>query len=138
MFSKRILLAAPLALLVPTAWADTPAFQVGQIWSLKAPEYPHARVRVGRVEGSTIHISLWGIPSPFPSADENSFVASHLPVSAPALAQSVEQLVQDTPPDNLGFEDGYQTWRREANGAAFTITVPEIIEVIYQSVRSSQ
>lgn len=138
MLTKRFLLAAPFALMAQSAWADAPAFEVGQIWSLKAPEYPEGRVRIGRIEGSTIHISLWGVPSPFPNADENSFVASHLPVSAAALAQSVDRIVEATPPENLGFEDGYQTWRREANGAAFSITVPEIIEVIYQSVRGGQ
>jgi hypothetical protein len=141
MLSRRTLLAAPLAIWTGASWADSPAFAVGQVWSLRPPAHPGARILIGRIEGSTIHISLWGVPAPFPEATDvvgSPLVASHLPITATALLESVDHIVADNPPSNLGFEEGYQTWRREANGGVFTLTVPQIVEVIYETIRNGQ
>jgi hypothetical protein len=54
-----------------------------------------------------------------------------LPIASEALARSVNALTSETPPDTQ-FEEGYAEWRR-AQGGVFTITVPEIVEVILQS-----
>ena len=124
------------------AKAESPVFEVGQIWTLKPPLDGETRVRIGRIEddGETIHISLWGLEAPVPQATDvlhSPLVMSHLPISTTALAASVQDRSDDPPPENLGFEEGYATWRADSGGV-FTITVAEIVEAVLQTVRSGR
>ncbi|MBY0567868.1 MAG: hypothetical protein K2P70_11170 [Hyphomonadaceae bacterium] len=130
-FFGVLALVFALSFAAPPSWAQT--FEVGQVWSLNAPMSPEARIRVGRVEdaGQTVHISLWGQPIEEASPLGSPLVAGHLPISSDALARSVNALADETPPD-LQFEEGYAEWSR-AQGGVFTITVPEIVDVILQS-----
>jgi hypothetical protein len=131
---RRTFLVALMSSWAGAASADAPRFEVGQVWSLATPANPEARIRIGRIDAETVHISLWGVPGPPGGSDliGSPMIASHLPISPEALARSVDRIVQDTPPENLQFEDGYQTWLREANGGTFTITVMEIVQVMYE------
>jgi hypothetical protein len=138
MLSRRLMMVGAAAICATPALAEALAFEAGQVWTLKAPMEPTARIRVGRVEddGATIHISLWDVRPPVPQpsgALGRPLWASHLPISSTALARSVDQLVRDVPPEHLDFEPGYRHWR-EANGGVFTITVAEIVDVILQTV----
>jgi len=101
---------------------------------------PEARVRIGRIEdnGATIHISLWGADIPDTGgAIASPLVAGHLPITADALRASVDRQVDDTPPGDLGFDEGFATWR-EARGGVFTLTVPEIVNVMLRTVQQGQ
>lgn len=108
---------------------------MGQVWSLGTPMDPAARVHVGLVEdsGQTIHISLWGQPLDDASGLASPLVAGHLPISADALRRSVDRVVNEAPPEDLRFQEGYQTWK-EAQGGVFTITVAEIVSVMTETI----
>ncbi len=137
---RRLLLAFALFALASPAFAQEEPFEVGQVWTLQPPGHPDARVRVGRIEdhGQTIHISMWGVPAPAPQITDivaSPLIASHLPITSTALRNSVAHRVDDNPPTDLQFEEGYRTWR-EAEGGVFTLTVPEIIDAIHQTVET--
>lgn len=137
MLSRRLLIAVLILTCAPPALAEEQTFEVGQVWTLRAPMEFTARIRVGRVEdnGATIHISLWDVrpPASEPSgALQHPIWASHLPISSTALSRSVDHLTQESPPEHFDLEPGYQHWR-EANGGVFTITVAEIVDVIVQT-----
>jgi hypothetical protein len=124
------------------AQAQEHSFQVGQIWTLRPPAHAAARVRIGRLDdnGAIVHISLWGMPAPIPQATDvigSPLVVGHLPITAEALLASVDMRIDEQPPANLGFDEGYDTWRR-ANGGVFTLTVPEIVETIFQTVSNGE
>ena len=134
---REFLVATLFAAIPANALSEAATFAVGQVWTLHPPLNPEARLRIGRMEdnGATVHISLWGISVAEPGLPIASpFVAGHLPISAEALAQSVDRLVNEPAPENLRFEEGYQTWR-DAHGGVFTITVSEIVDAILQSAR---
>lgn len=137
MLSRRVLIAGMMLTCAPAAFAEEQAFEVGQVWTLRAPMERTARIRVGRIEdsGATIHVSLWDVRPPVPNrsgALQDPIWASHLPISSAALLRSVDQLAQDSPPEHFDLEPGYQHWR-QANGGVFTITVAEIVNVILQT-----
>lgn len=128
-------LAAKLAL------AETTPFAVGQVWSLKAPMDTNARIRVGRVEngGLTVHVSLWGVPIPeFAGGLESPLTMSHLPISSDALIQSVDHLVDETPPSDIDFEGGYQTWKEDPHAGVFTIPIDQVVAAVLETVRSGR
>lgn len=138
MLSRRLLIAGLMLTCAPPALAEERTFEVGQVWTLRPPMEPTARIRVGRVEdnGATIHVSLWDVRPPVPQppgALQRPIWASHLPISSVALSRSVDQLAQDPPPEHFDLEPGYQHWR-QANGGVFTITVAEIVNVILETV----
>lgn len=137
MLGKRLLIAALALMCAPAAFAEEQAFEVGQVWMLRAPMESTARIRVGRIEdnGATIHISLWDVRPPVPQpsgALQRPIWASHLPISSTALSRSVDRLSHDAPPEQFDLEPGYEHWR-QANGGVFTITVAEIVDVILQT-----
>ena len=139
---RRSFVGAAIAGLASPARAQEPAFAAGQIWSLAAPMNPQARIRIGRIEddGETVHISLWGVPARIPEDSDaiaSSLVAGHLPITKTALRASVAAQVSEEAPADLGFEDGYRTWR-DAHGGVFTISVSEIVDVIFATVREGQ
>jgi hypothetical protein len=117
------------------ALAQTLTFEVGQVWSLKAPMAPSARVRIGRIEnnGEVIHISVWGQPVPDELPVPNPFMMSHLPISRDALTASVDSIVSDAAPSDLEFEEGYGVWSQN-HGGVFTITVAEILDAVLQTL----
>ncbi len=133
-----ILSAIAMSATGPYAHAQTIEFEVGQIWTLIPPSSPDARIRIGRIEdnGATLHISLWGVPAPVAIAHivGPTLIAGHLPVAAASLRASIDRIVDEAAPPELDFEQGYRTWR-EANGGAFTLTVPEIVDVLVQSIQ---
>jgi hypothetical protein len=124
-------LALALCVIAPAAFGQT--FEVGQVWSLKPPMDPAARIRIGRVEdeGRIVHISLWGQPASRPGLLGPSLAAGHLPISSEALAASVDQVVPDEPPTELMFDEGYAEWQ-SARGGVFTIPVSQIAVVLEQ------
>ena len=138
---QLILSAIATCASVRSATAQTVDFESGQTWTLKPPSTPGARIRIGRIEDdrATLHISLWGVPAPneITHIVGPTLVAGHLPIAAEALRASVDRLVDDDAPADLNFEQGYRAWR-EANGGVFTITVPEIVDVLVQSIRGDQ
>lgn len=141
MLSRRLLIAGLIVTCAPAAFADEKSFEVGQVWTLGPPMEPTARIRVGRIEdnGATIHVSLWDVRPPVPQpsgALQRPLWASHLPISSAALSRSVDQLVQESAPEHLDLEPGYQHWR-EANGGVFTITVAEIVDLMLQMAPNS-
>lgn len=140
MVSRRLLIAGLMLTFAPPALAQEQAFEVGQVWTLRAPMESTARVRVGRIEdnGATIHISLWDTRPPVPSpsgALQRPIWASHLPISSAALSRSVDQIAHEAPPAQFDLEPGYRQWR-QANGGVFTITVAEIVDVIMRTATS--
>lgn len=140
MLSRRLLIAGLILTCAPPALAQEQTFEVGQVWTLRAPMEATARIRVGRIEdnGATIHISLWDVRPPIPNpsgALQRPIWASHLPISSIALSRSVDQLAHESLPEALDLEPGYQQWR-EAHGGVFTITVAEIVDVILQTAPS--
>ncbi len=139
---RRVVLSLLFALsFAPSATAQETSFAVGQVWSLRDPAFPDARIRIGRIEdgGRTIHISLWGVPAPVPEVTDvigSPLVAGHLPITAEALRASVGTVSNDQPPA-IDFEGGYNAWR-EAQGGVFTLTVPQIVAAIYETVRNGE
>lgn len=139
MMYRRSFVVTAIAAVASPARAQEPAFAVGQIWSLVAPMSPQARIRIGRIEdnGETVHISLWGVPARIPQDSDvlgSSLAAGHLPITKTALRASVAALVSEEAPADLGFEEGYRTWR-DAHGGVFTISVSEVVDVIFSTVR---
>jgi hypothetical protein len=130
---RAIAATALLIASAPAAFAETIAFEAGQVWSLKAPMDPAARVHIGRVEdnGQVIHISLWGQPIDAPEPLASPLVAGHLPISAEALTSSVDAVVDEPVLEGLQFEEGYGEWQR-AHGGVFTISVSEIVDVMIE------
>jgi hypothetical protein len=129
-----------LCAMAPKAMAqDGGQFWQGQVWSLSAPMDPAARVHIGLVEdgGQTIHISLWGQPIDDASGLGSPLVAGHLPISADALRRSVDRVVNEAPPENLRFQEGYDTWK-EAEGGVFTISVHDIVSVMVETIAGGQ
>jgi hypothetical protein len=115
-------------------------FAVGEVWTLKPPMNAEARLRIGRIEGATVHISLWGVAIPPQYAGgplSAPLVAGHLPISAEALRASVDARVDGGPLDDLGFEGGYETWRQDGGGV-FTLMVPKIVDMILQTTHGGQ
>jgi hypothetical protein len=135
MLIRALLILVCGLLWMPVAFAETPPFEVGQVWSLNAPMAPSARVRIGRIEndGDVIHISLWGQPVPEGLSLASPLTMSHLPISREALAASVTSVVTEPPPADLQFEEGYGIWRDD-RGGVFTLTVSEIVDAILQTV----
>jgi hypothetical protein len=138
MMMRRALAVLAFALagaLPPSASAETPAFEVGQVWTLEAPMASTARVSIGRIEdnGEVIHISVWGQPVAEELPVPNPFSMSHLPIARASLSASVDTLVTESLPTDLRFEEGYGLWR-DAQGGVFTITVAEILEVVLQNI----
>jgi hypothetical protein len=129
-----------LCMMFPMASAQTGGtFWVGQVWSLRAPMDPAARIHIGLVEdgGQTIHISLWGQPIDDASGLGSPLVAGHLPISADALRRSVDRVANEAPPEDLPFQEGYQTWK-DAEGGVFTITVAEIVSLMTETIARGQ
>jgi hypothetical protein len=138
-WARAVALAIIVLFAAPHAFAQTPDFAVGQVWSLNAPMDPAARVRVGAVEdnGQTAHISLWGQPVGDAGLLNSPLTAGHLPISTEALGRSVDVLVNEPPPPDLMFDEGYQHWR-EAQGGVFMITVHEIVLVMVETITGGQ
>lgn len=141
MVTRRLVLAGLGGAAAGSAWGEDLGFAVGQVWTLKPPMNPEARIRIGRIEdsGDTLHISLWGAAIPAErtgSVLASPLVAGHLPISRDALQASVDLRVDESPPQ-VDFEGGYTHWR-ENNGGVFTITVTEIVEVMLATVQRGQ
>jgi hypothetical protein len=138
-WARAVALAIIVFFAAPQAFAQTPTFAVGQVWSLQAPMDPAARVHVGAVEdnGQTVHISLWGQPIAEAGPLGSPLTAGHLPISAEALGRSIDALVDEAPPPDLTFAEGYEHWR-EAQGGVFTLTVHEIVLVMVETIAGGQ
>jgi len=139
MAMMRILLVSLLLLAAPPAHAQTARFEVGQVWSLQPPMDPAARIWIGRIEdnGQTIHISLWGQPVETTGPLSSPLTAGHLPISAEALGSSVDRVVEEMPPADLPFEEGYADWSN-ARGGVFTISVADIVVVMVEMIAAQQ
>jgi hypothetical protein len=106
---------------------DQSRYKPGQVWSLRIPEAPLARLTILRVESlpgadSFVHVAVSGVP----------VAVGHMPFSESAIDKSVGDLV-DTVTVGPEALDGYQEWRTafDSKGAGvFTITVPEALELV--------
>lgn len=142
MVTRRSVLAGLGATAAGSAWGEDVGFAVGQIWTLKPPMNPEARIRIGRIDdsGGTLHISLWGAAISSHHADgalASPLVAGHLPITRDALHASVDTRVDEPPPQQIDFEGGYAHWR-EYNGGVFTISVTEIVDVMLETIQRGQ
>jgi hypothetical protein len=127
---QAILLLASTAAgsLIPCAWAQTPDFAPGQMWSLKS--YP-AKVIVGRVEAwydtTVVLVSVTDVPGGI--LKEISFLA----IEKPALAASVDQLLASDAKPLQGFDAGYYNWKAQPGSGIFSATMPQTIDAILKN-----
>jgi hypothetical protein len=128
MLRQALLILSFAMFCAPVATAQTQAFEAGQVWSLNAPLAPTARVRIGRVIGDVIHVSIWG--QPMPEGVHEPFVVIHTAFERENLAASVDALVEDQPPSLVrnGFENGFRLWRAFPGNEPHPGTVKEFLD----------
>jgi hypothetical protein len=73
----------------PLETTDESRYKPGQVWSLRIPEAPLARLTILRVEslpgaGTIVHVAVSGVP----------VSVGHMPFSEAAIDQSVRDLVE--------------------------------------------
>jgi hypothetical protein len=121
-------LAPPTELAPPKLIAtDGSRYKPGQVWSLRMPNAPQARLLILRVEllplaGTFVHVAVSGVPVP----------VGHMPFTEAAIDRSVADLVgtEAVRPELL---EGYDEWRKafDNQGAGvFSVTVPEALKVV--------
>jgi hypothetical protein len=109
------------------AVTDDSRYKPGQVWSLRLPEAPQARLTILRVEsllgeGTIVHVAVSEVPLP----------VGHMPFTEAAIERSVLDLVGTVSVGPAALE-GYDEWRRafDNEGAGvFSVTVPEALKVI--------
>jgi hypothetical protein len=137
LFSMPILIF-PSGARAQSTEAPSPDFAVGQEWSIKSASPTTAKVVIGRVEDwrdkVVVQVSIIDIPIPagLPSAGGVTRI-DHVPFDKAALAASVDQLLATGVSPAPDFEAGYQQWK-DAKGGIFTISVPEVVTVMFESV----
>lgn len=129
-----------LSAAMPSA-AQSPAFAVGQTWTLSGAAYPTVRVVIDKLEtwhGKPIaHITLLEVPVPAAgnrAAGTTTF--QHLPFAEDALRQSVGVLVDAHGEAYAGYRGGYDDWKA-ANGGVFTISVQDCVTTLLQQLRDA-
>lgn len=117
---------------------DQAAFAPGQVWSIRSAISVPTRVVIGRIEtlptGVAVHVSLLDvvIPNGAPGAGGTTRIA-HVPFDETALRASVDKLVGVGAEVLPAFETGYQQWRDD-KGGIFTVTVSEVIELVFRAM----
>lgn len=112
---------------ITLATTDESRYKPGQVWSMRIPTAPQARLTILRVEflpgaGTIVHVAVSDVPVP----------VGHMPFTEAAIDQSVLELVRTDAvrPDSL---EGYDVWRKafDTEGAGvFSVTVPEALKVV--------
>lgn len=102
-------------------------YKPGQVWSLRVPGSPQARLKILRVEslpgaGTFVHVAVDNVP----------VTVGHMPFTEAAIDQSVIDLVGTDPvrPESL---EGYDDWRKafDNEGAGvFSVTVADALKVL--------
>jgi hypothetical protein len=124
-------IAAYLRARSPRRTALAPAsesrYKPGQVWSLRIPGSPQARLKILRVESipgaaTFVHVAVDNVP----------VTVGHMPFYEAAIDQSVIDLVGTDPvrPESL---EGYDVWRKafDNEGAGvFSVTVAEALKVL--------
>jgi len=118
--------------------ADKPAFQPGQMWTVKNSDI---RIVIGRVEPfvkdkTAVSISVFNVPCP-PQAGCKTTVVAHAPFDATTLADSVDRLVATDAQTAPQFEGGYANWK-QANGGVFTVPVSKLPDLLFKTTGSTQ
>ncbi len=145
LFRKAPIFAAIALIFIAAARAGAtsasaqPDFAPGQEWSIKSASPTKAKVVIGRIESwkdkVVVHVSIIDIPIPqgIPGAGGITSI-DHVPLERSALAASVDQLLNtDTEPAS-GFEGGYEQWRSDVKADVFTISVAQVIELMFEAV----
>jgi len=118
--------------------ADKPAFQPGQMWTVKDSDI---RIVIGRIEPfvkdkTAVSISVFNVPCP-PQAGCKTTVVAHAPFDASTLADSVDKLVSTDAQTAPQFEGGYANWK-QANGGVFTVPVNKLPDLLFKTTGSTQ
>jgi hypothetical protein len=102
-------------------------YKPGQVWSVRIPGSPQARLKILRVEsfpgaGTFVHVAVDNVP----------VTVGHMPFTEAAIDQSVIELVGTDPvrPESL---EGYDDWRKafDNEGAGvFSVTVAEALQIL--------
>ena len=104
---------------------DDPArFIVGQVWTLKAPAPPDMRVRICGVDElddgrEIVSVTILGPVRPAPGCQ--TIDIAHMPFEQPTLTAAVDHVVARDAPSDDAFAQGYQYWRDNGRGAAWTV-----------------
>jgi hypothetical protein len=131
-----ILFASAIALSAAQA-ADKPAFQAGQMWTVKGSDI---RIVVGRVEPfakdkTAVSITVLSVPCPAQAGCKTTVVA-HAPFDADTLAGSVDRLVATDASTAPQFEQGYANWK-QAHGGVFTVPVSQLPDLLFKATGST-
>jgi len=118
--------------------ADKPAFQPGQMWTVKDSDI---RIVIGRIEPfvkdkTAVSISVFNVPCP-PQAGCKTTVVAHAPFDANTLADSVDKLVSTDAQTAPQFEGGYANWK-QANGGVFTVPVSKLPDLLFKTTGATQ
>jgi hypothetical protein len=121
-------------MLTSASAVDPPAFQPGQMWSVKDSSI---KIVIGHIEpyagGRTaISVSVFDVPCP-PAMGCTTTVVAHAPFDSEALAKSVDRLIASKAQTAPGFESGYQDWK-QAQGGVFTIPVSQLPALLFKIV----
>jgi len=145
--NRRELVAAAISLVVvlngsamaaDAQSSNTPAFAVGQKWTVKNSGMT---IVVGRIDpfagGKTaISISVFDVPCP-PGTGCTTTTIGHAPFDRDALAKSVDKLIGTSVPTADQFENGYTNWQ-QAKGGIFTVPVSELPNLLTTTIQSGQ
>src|SRR3569832_1018292 len=113
--------------------ADKPAFQPGQMWTVKDSDI---RIVIGRIEPfvkdkTAVSISVFNVPCP-PQAGCKTTVVAHAPFDANTLADSVDKLVSTAAQPAPQFEGGYANWML-VFGGVFSVSVCFLLVLLFLS-----
>jgi hypothetical protein len=123
-----------------------PKLAVGQTWAVKT--LADAAVTIGRLETleyekdgqsrslDVVHMTIWGLKTlRMPDGNHSPGIAGHIPISPEAFLLSVSHCTGEGQSVDGSFEEGYEIWK-DADGGVFTISIPEIIDIINNNLET--
>ncbi len=125
------IVALSLALPAPS-FADTPAFEVGQVWTLRAPAAATLRVQIGRIDVVrgrwVVSVAVTGVPCPV-ALRCRTMPIGHMPFNEAVLRASVDHVESTGAVGAPFFEEGYQAWRASDQAGAWTRPVHLAVDI---------
>jgi hypothetical protein len=126
-----------------------PVFEAGQLWTLKPPADARTRIRVGAIEpfGEQMGVHVEVLHAPLPEGftvddpDAQTLSIGHIPITASALAASVDELEAEGTALTGPFGEAYAMWRIEAlagRGGYFGEPMPAVLEIVFEAIKQSQ
>jgi len=122
------------------AKANSPDYQVGQVWTLQSGEYKGAEVIIANVENHPVqkHVIHIMVPGPLQNAKgQITSAISHLPFSEEGLRKSDLKLSRKKSPVTDDWREGYELWNAEAlegRAGMFSVSVSEAIDFGFQQL----